>query len=322
MAKCVTKSVSRLHITLIDIIGRLGRIDGGAGVTLSEPSFVVSAQILDRGGIEFSGSIEYRDIAITCANRYLSRACRSCGARIEVIKGYELHIGLGGVTQLCLSIAKSLSASMGFDEDPVELARIVGRGGTSGIGTYGFKLGGFIVDAGHSYPAEKQLIGSSDHVEAPPPPLITRIEIPENWRFVLVRHLGARKIYGDLEKRIFEEGRKMPVEDVWMVSHILLMGLIPSVKIGDIELFKRSIGMIQEVGFKKIEWLYQDESVWSIRKKLLFKGIEHGLSSMGPTIYIPCREDECEEISSYISNEKGISLDIVKGSNRGAETIC
>ncbi|GAY25360.1 hypothetical protein ATG_05630 [Desulfurococcaceae archaeon AG1] len=322
MAKCVTRSVSRLHITLIDLIGRLGRIDGGAGVTLSEPSFVVSAQILDHGSIEFSGGMEYRDIAITCANRYLARACRSCGARIEVIRGYELHVGLGGVTQLCLSIAKSLSASMGLDEDPIELAKIVGRGGTSGIGTYSFKLGGFIVDAGHSYPTEKQLIGPSDQVVAPPPPMITRIEIPENWRFVLVRPLGARKIYGDLERRIFEEGRRMPEEEVWRVSHILLMGLIPSVKIGDIELFKRSIGMIQEVGFKKIEWLYQDKSVWSIRKKLLLRGIEHGLSSMGPTIYIPCRENECEEISSYISDEKSISLDIVKGSNRGADTIC
>ena len=322
MTRCVTRSVSRLHITLVDLVGELGRVDGGAGITLNEPRFVVSAQILERGSVEFSGSAEYRDIAIMCASRYLARACRSCGARIEVMEGYGLHIGLGGVTQLCLSIAKSLSASMGLDEDPVELARVVGRGGTSGIGVYSFKLGGFIIDAGHSYPDEKPLVGPSDYVVAPPPPLIARIEIPEDWRFVLVRPSGARKIYGDLERKIFEEGKKMPVEEVWRVSHILMMGLIPSVRIGDIGLFRRSVGLIQGVGFKRIEWLYQDEGVWKIRKKLLSRGIEHGLSSMGPTIYIPCRGDECEEIFSYISNDGSVSLDIVRGMNRGAETNC
>ncbi len=323
MARCITRSVSRLHITLVDLLGRLGRIDGGAGITLNSPRFLVEAEVRDRGEIELLGDPAYRDIAMKCASRYLEKACRSCGARIEIKEGYELHIGLGGVTQLCLSIAKSLSASMGLDEDPVELARITGRGGTSGIGIYSFKLGGFIVDAGHRYPLEKSSIGPSDYITAPPPPLITRIEIPGNWGFVLARPIGAKRIYGDLEKRVFEEGAGISEHEVWRVSHIVLMGLIPSVRVGDIDVFRKSISMIQDAGFKRIEWLHQDEAVWMVRKILTARGIDHGLSSMGPTIYIPCIGSECEDISGHILREGGrVDIDIVGGRNRGAETLC
>lgn len=320
---CTTRSVSRLHITLIDLLGRLGRIDGGAGITLNKPYFLVRAEVIEHGGIEFSGNPIYRDIVLTCAKKYLERTCRSCGARIEVIDGYDLHVGLGGVTQLCLSVAKALSRSMGFDEDPIELAKIVGRGGTSGIGVHGFKLGGFIVDAGHRYPGEKKYIGPSDYAVAPPPPLITRIEIPSSWRFILVKPVEARRIYGDLEKRIFDEGGRISESEIWRLSHVILMGLIPSIGVGDIDMFRRSVSLIQEIGFKKIEWLYQDERVWNIRRRLLSRNIDHGLSSMGPTIYIPCIDDECEEIHKYIAGEGGkICLEVVEGRNRGAETIC
>jgi beta-RFAP synthase len=102
------------------------------------------------------------------------------------------------------------------------------------------------------------------------------------------------------------------------------MGLMPSVAVGDIELFRRSISMIQDLGFKKIEWRYQGKEVWVIRRKLEELGIGFGLSSMGPTIYIPCKGRECIDIGESV--KRVINSDTItiasQGRNKGADSFC
>lgn len=323
MRRCTTRSVSRIHITLIDLAGELGRVDGGAGVTLEEPKHIVSARVFEgRPWVDARGDVE--GVAERCAREALKSLCRSCGAYVEVIESYEPHIGLGSVTQLCLATARSIAMSLGIDIEGYELARIVGRGGTSGVGVHAFRVGGFIVDGGHRYPGEKSSIGPSDYVRAPPPPLTARLEIPRGWGFALLRPRGARRIYGEREKRVFEEASSIPREEVWRVSHIVLMGLMPSVASGDLELFRRSVAEIQRLGFKRVEWGHQDEEVLRASRVLRERGLEHGLSSMGPTIYIPCREGECSEISEELERilGRGFEVAVAMGRNRGAEAYC
>ena len=68
-------------------------------------------------------------------------------------------------------------------QSPQELALSVGRGLRSAVGTYGFVFGGLIVEQG-KLPDE------------PISPLDCRIDLPEAWRFVLVRPLGLTGIAG------------------------------------------------------------------------------------------------------------------------------
>ncbi len=42
----------RLHVTLIDMNGEIGRMDGGAGLTLSSPNIKVTAEEADEIQIE------------------------------------------------------------------------------------------------------------------------------------------------------------------------------------------------------------------------------------------------------------------------------
>ena len=35
---------SRLHVTLIDLNGKYGRIDGGVGITIREPKLILEAE--------------------------------------------------------------------------------------------------------------------------------------------------------------------------------------------------------------------------------------------------------------------------------------
>ena len=58
------------------------------------------------------------------------------------------HTGLGSKTQLLLSFATALKQYYNKDVDVYELTKLVGRGGTSGIGYRVFEKGGFILDCG------------------------------------------------------------------------------------------------------------------------------------------------------------------------------
>ncbi|MEM4138271.1 MAG: beta-ribofuranosylaminobenzene 5'-phosphate synthase, partial [Sulfolobaceae archaeon] len=120
--------LSRIHITLIDLEGKYGRFDGSVGVALKFPRIVVSIG--------------------NCEKLQISLPFKIPGYCVE--EDYEPHIGLGRTTQYLLSIAK-LAAEYNLKKlSAVELAKLVNRGGTSGIGVYAFEYGGFIVDGGHS----------------------------------------------------------------------------------------------------------------------------------------------------------------------------
>ena len=45
----IIETPSRLHLTLIDLNGIHGRIDGGVGLTIKEPSLRIEAEKIDEG---------------------------------------------------------------------------------------------------------------------------------------------------------------------------------------------------------------------------------------------------------------------------------
>lgn len=321
-ARCTTRSVARIHVSLVDLSASFPRIDGGAGLIIEMPRYVVSAEVVEKGEVEVRGDLG--GVALRCARALLERLCKGCGAHVDVLDAYPLHIGLGGTTQLCLSTARSLSSALGLDLSSTELAKMVGRGGTSGIGVLGFDLGGFIADGGHSFPQEKSSPLPSDISRAPPPPLISRLEIPESWGFVLVRPLEAKRICGEEELALFSEAAKLPREEFWAVAHRILMGIMPSIASADLELFGTALLEIQGLGFKRLEWAAQDQAVWRARRVLKRLGLSYGLSSMGPTIFIPCHAPECEAAASRILASLGSDYEvkITRPRNSGAETWC
>ena len=105
-------------------------------------------------------------------------------AHIEVVAAPPGHVGLGVGTQLGMAVAMALSA---LAERPVDdsarLAESVQRGERSAVGSYGFSLGGLIIEAGKL---------PSDRLS----PLITRQPLPDSWRFVLVQPRGVEGLSG------------------------------------------------------------------------------------------------------------------------------
>ena len=289
-------SPGRLHLSLIDMNGELGRVDGGIGMALNEPSLAIEASLVNKKTEEKENPDEVVSILRRIRNRIEPGLCGYYS--IKILKKLPSHAGLGSRTQLSLSIAKAISVLENRNYNAVELARLVGRGGTSGIGTAAFDNGGFILDGGHVFrksEGEKgieneELIKTSflpsSASRVLPPPVIFQHPLPEDWFFVLAIPVVQRGAHGTDEIEIFNQHCPINREEVGKICRIVLMRLLPSLLEKDIATFAESLTMLQWIGFKKIEVELQHDII----KKGLFNffathALGYGMSSFGPATY-------------------------------------
>ena len=189
------------------------------------------------------------------------------GSDLQYIHAYPPHSGLGSGTQLSLAVAKLISMMNKQDLNTFDLAKIVGRGGTSGIGVESFENGGFIVDGGHKS-VEKPSFLPSSASHATPPPIIARYDFPRDWKIILVIPDVERGVSGAKEIDAFQNYCPIPLNEVEKLSHLLLMKLMPSVLESDLDSFGKAINKIQDIGFKKIENKLQNPFIGQIMKNL------------------------------------------------------
>jgi len=290
----IIKTPSRLHLTLIDLNGSLGRIDGGVGLTLKEPRLVLEMNPGTSGiQIEFKNSQkltsnlteDYEDKIRTSAHRMMEHLNMDDEFSFKVHETYPSHSGLGSGTQLSLAVGKLLSDFDGQKMAAPEIANIVGRGGTSGIGVASFDKGGFIIDGGHHHGEKPEFLPSSAS-NASPPPILARYNFPEEWKVVLVIPYIDKSVSGEKEVNIFQKYCPIDIQEVQRLSHLLLMKMMPAVLEKDLDAFGNSVNSIQEVGFKKIENQLQKPIIAEIIQVLRDAGAPGvGMSSFGPTIY-------------------------------------
>jgi len=267
---------SRIHITLIDLNGSYGRIDGGAGFALEEPGIVVE---VETGSHEVLPSPDINPELVERAKFVLKKIENFFGfsARVKILRAYTPHCGLGSGTQLSLAIAKAYTQLHKINFSIRNLAEIVERGGTSGIGVAVFEMGGFIVDGGHSVKVKSGFSPSSAS-RAPPPPVIARHKFPWKVAVVVPQVSGFS---GGREINLFEENCPIPLNEVREVSHIVLMKLMPAVVERDLDDFRKAVSLLQRTGFKKVEVSKYDFASEFLE---LFEGA--GMSSTGTAFYM------------------------------------
>lgn len=294
-------------MALIDLNASLGRMDGGIGLALDEPCIKISAKKAD--GISATGPLKER--AEDAARRVLTALKIGEGIRIDVLNAYGQHMGLGSGTQIAL--AAGMAVCRLYKEDILlrDLAKIIGRGGTSGIGVGAFQSGGFILDGGHSV-REKEAFLPSAASKAAPPPILARYDFPD-WKIGLVMPENGEGFAGYREARIFQEFCPIPPEEVERLSRLILMKILPSILEKDIETFGSGINDIQKIGFKKIEVTLQKPEVRALMDTCRKYSYGVGLSSFGPAIYCIVRDEE--GLKSAVRGMAGIT--ITRANNRG-----
>lgn len=316
MKKITVLTPSRIHIALLDLNGSIGRVDGGIGLTLSDPGFKIVAHVSDR--TEISGNNEILSRAKEIVS-ILQRKCNIGHVKVEIERAIPSHVGLGSGTQLSLGIAQALCKLYGLNYSHQEMAYLVERGGTSGIGVAAFSHGGFIVDGGHSLQDKPSFLPSSASKGVKPPPIIARYNFPD-WD-ILITIPKCKHISGEEEVKLFQTLCPIPLDDVKTIAHLVLLKLMPAIVQRDIVSFSEAINKIQSIGWKKVEIEKQDAIIRETMDFLRHNGgYGVGLSSWGPAIFCFGENLKPLELKTKEFLSEGYCF-ITKANNTGAIII-
>lgn len=308
-----------LHNGNPDLTGDLGRIYGTLGFTLDYPRTLVtvkpSNEIIVKG--------EDSENAKKYTQKFLELFNISGGADILVEEAIPKHLGMGSQTALALAIGTGLSKIYGIEGISVEeLALKLGRGTVTALGTYGFKLGGIILDGGYLTNMKGKMV----------PPLLFRQDIPENWFFVVcIPNSPIPKILEikEDEDAVLDNLKPMKKEVSAELSRILLMQILPSFVEKDLVAFGKAITRFNGKlgGFWsdfQDDATYCDTIVENGIKLMIDNGAPGGCQTCwGPTFYtIVEGEDKAKTLynimKKYISETGGGEVFYTKPNNTGA----
>ena len=219
---------ARLHMGFIDLSGSLGRHFGSIGVALNEISTSLSVTGADQ--LTITGAVTQRAekcISILCQ---ALRVSDKLNITIETV--IPEHVGLGSGTQMSLAIGTALNEFYGLGLTVREIAAVTDRGLRSGIGIGVFEQGGLVVDGGRG---EKTIT----------PPVLAHMDVPDNWRFILVFDQRGQGLHGQQEIQAFKELPPFPQQEAARLCYLLLMQGLPAVAESDIIKFGDVISQLQ-----------------------------------------------------------------------------
>jgi beta-RFAP synthase len=266
---------------LIDLRGDYGRWFGGIGAALETPTLLLEARPAD----QLSAEGEERERLLLYAQRFLQRHGIEAGAWLQVQRAIPAHSGLGSGTQLALATARALAALFDRPFDAPALAEATGRAQRSGIGTWVFEQGGFLLEGGRRVPGDG------------PAPLLLRRPMPTEWRCVVAIPDVPRGLSGPAEQQAFLSLPPPPAELVGRISHLILMVILPALVEEDLAAFGFGLTEMQRaVGemFRPVQGeRFAHAMVAELVDQLLAGGAAGaGQSSWGPAVYGLVRGEE------------------------------
>jgi beta-ribofuranosylaminobenzene 5'-phosphate synthase len=302
----------RLHLGMFSF-GRSALPEfGGIGMMIEPPKIELSISHAN----SFIACGDYVDRVRSCALRLFRawdlNSLPPC--KIEV-RSAPNHVGLGVGTQLGLSIAAGLRRYLDMPPLLVEsLARDVGRGMRSAVGTYGFRYGGLIVDRGK---LPNEALGVLDR----------RVAIPDTWRIVLVRSQDAEGVSGDEEAQKFIQLPAIPEHvsrDLWRITN---EEILPAVERSDCSGFGDAVyrfGRIAGGCFAAAQGgPFASPAVEQLIEKIRAFGVPGtGQSSWGPTVFaIAGDHEKARRLAEWLLQQpecREHTIQIARPNNRGA----
>ena len=303
---------ARLHLGFLDLNGGLGRRFGGLGVTIE--GFGTRLQMSRATTAAANGPAAAR------ALEYLGRAATALGVpndtRIAITQTCPEHAGLGSGTQLGLAIAAGLAQLHGLPLSGRALTKAVERRPRSGIGIGAFERGGFLVDGGRKAVDE-------------PAPIITRLEFPSDWRFLLVLDGGRQGLHGPAERDAFTALPKFSEALAGTLCRRLVLELLPGLVERDFAAVSDALGDIQrrlgDYFSSSQNGRYSSPAVAAVMDRLSRAGLTGiGQSSWGPTGFALVESSEradalAADLADVAGPRSDVELRVVAARNRGAD---
>jgi beta-RFAP synthase len=237
---------------------------------------------------------------------------------VQLRDALPAHGGLGSGTQLALALGRAFSEFHGLALSTPALARLLDRGGRSGIGIAGFDAGGVLVDGGPRAGMDA-------------PPVLARVDFPPSWRIVLVQDPSHRGLHGETEKAGIARLAGFAQPEAAHLCHLVLMQILPALKERDFAPFAAGLSELQRIlggYFAPAQGgLYTSPAIGRLMQWIAAHhqaGV--GQSSWGPTSFaiVPSEEAARQAIASASAAGLiggGLVARIVAGRNHGAQ-VC
>jgi beta-ribofuranosylaminobenzene 5'-phosphate synthase len=273
---------SRLHFGMFSF----GRDDvrqfGGVGAMVEQPALRLTIEPADRFDVRGHHATRVRQ----AAERILANlppelsgdGIENLELAIEVNDAPRQHVGLGSGTQLGLGLVIGLSAALGLPAPDIHNAvRLSGRAIRSAVGTYGFHLGGLIIEAGKRQPDELS-------------PLVLREDLPDGWTFVLFTPRNQAGLSGDQERAAFSRLPPVSNEAAAALAREAFLELVPAAVEQDFRAFAASLYRFNHAAgllFAAVQGgPYSPGPTTTLIENLRAQGIEGvGQTSWGPTVF-------------------------------------
>jgi beta-RFAP synthase len=288
----VVTAPSRLHFGMFSFGQPKVRQFGGVGAMVALPQLRVSIHPAEKFEVVgLHGERAPRFAETVLANLRNDKSIDGdvrLNGRLEIHQAPREHVGLGLGTQLGLSIAAAICASLGLTRpSAIELARLAGRGARSAIGTHGFDRGGLLVEAGKL---------NADMIS----PLIARIDLTADWRFLLIIPRAASGLAGGDEQLAFERLPPVRAETTDRLLRETILHMLPAAAAGDFAEFGASLyrfGHLAGSCFAAEQGgPFADERTARLVEELRRMGVAGaGQSSWGPTVFALCESQAAAE---------------------------
>jgi beta-ribofuranosylaminobenzene 5'-phosphate synthase len=317
---------SRIHVGLIDLAGISERAFCGVGFSISDPRTrwnVRESEVTSIRGTSHLDAAAQSDLeeALVALQK-----CGGVGFRAVLEESPPQHVGLGSKTSLLLSFITAVSHLKELNLSSLQIQKMSGRGGASGVGINLFFHGGIIWDGGHPKQRNRKFAPSGASQTEKPPPILARWLFPDDWLIGLVRPDGPT-FSGAAEETFFTEKTPLSQQDAFQTMSSVYHGVIPAFVMADLDLLKRSLRDTQSTGLKHQELLVQSPKTMEAMEELgRLPRVAIGLSSLGPLLYGIFSRDDTETRIQFERAVKSVGanyLGAFAGSNQGfsVETI-
>lgn len=298
----------------IDLSGSLGRHFGSIGVALNEINTRIS--VCDAEQLTLSGIPSER--ALKSIKQLCSALNVSDKLHFEISSCIPEHVGLGSGTQMAIALGLALSEYYQLGLNVRDIASLTARGARSGIGIAIFEQGGLVVDGGRG---ENTVT----------PPVISRMNVPDDWRFILVFDKRGQGLHGDAEIQAFKELPPFPHQEAARLCYLLMMQGLPALAENDISLFGDVITQLQNsVGehFASVQGgVFTSDEVAVAMQFLQDQGaVAIGQTSWGPTGFCAVQGVELaqqlkHQVEQNYAHCENLSVLIASVRNTGGEVL-
>ncbi len=298
----------------IDLSGSLGRHFGSIGIALNEISTRLTLTAAPQ--LCFSGLRSTR--AEKCFQRLCTALNVSTNLHVNLESLIPEHVGLGSGTQMALAIGSALNAFYALNLTVRDIAQLGDRGARSGIGIGVFEQGGLVVDGGRGEFTKT-------------PPIVSHLDIPADWRFILVFDQRGQGLHGEQEVSAFKKLPPFPQQEAARLCYLLLMQGLPAVAEADLDKFGGVITQLQRsVGehFAAAQGgVFTSDEVAEVMDYLQQQGaVAIGQTSWGPTGFCAVAGEKqasflVAELKQKFRHFKNLSFSVASARNSGGQVL-